>query len=87
MSLLQEGGQGQELVTAPLTDQTILPGITRDSVLQLARSWDQFEVSERHMTLRELAQVRSTVTNSACHEKYRMAGRIANSARSHLHEI
>lgn len=52
----KEGGQGQELVTAPLTDQTILPGITRDSVLQLARSWDQFEVSERHMTLRELAQ-------------------------------
>ena len=53
---LQGGNQGQELVTAPL-DGTILPGITRDSILQLTRSWGEFEVSERYMSLRELEQV------------------------------
>ncbi|KAK9792481.1 hypothetical protein WJX73_005014 [Symbiochloris irregularis] len=49
------GGQGQELVTPPL-DGTVLPGITRDSILQLARSWGEFQVSERYMTLLELDQ-------------------------------
>lgn len=53
----QGGGQGQELVTPPL-DGTVLPGITRDSILQLARSWGEFQVSERYMTLLELDQVK-----------------------------
>lgn len=35
----------KELVTAPL-DGTILPGVTRDSILSLAREWKEFEVSE-----------------------------------------
>jgi branched-chain amino acid aminotransferase len=35
----------KELVTAPL-DGTILPGVTRDSILSLARDWKEFEVSE-----------------------------------------
>lgn len=34
--LLGDGAGGAELVTPPL-DGTILPGITRDSLLQLAR--------------------------------------------------
>lgn len=42
------------LITSPLTG-TILPGITRDSVLQLARRWDM-PVEERRITIDEVAQ-------------------------------
>jgi len=40
-----ENGE-KELVTPPL-DGTILPGITRDSILNLAKSLGEFKVSER----------------------------------------
>jgi branched-chain amino acid aminotransferase len=43
---------GDELITPPL-DGTILAGVTRDSVLQVARSWGM-PVSERRMTIDEL---------------------------------
>jgi branched-chain amino acid aminotransferase len=43
---------GDELVTAPL-DGTILAGITRESVLELARSWG-IKVSERPYTIDEV---------------------------------
>ena len=43
----------RELLTAPL-DGTILPGVTRDSILQLTRGWKEFEVSERKYTLGEM---------------------------------
>lgn len=42
-----------ELVTAPL-DGTILPGVTRDSILQLARKWGEFDVVERPYNLKEV---------------------------------
>lgn len=45
----------RELVTPPL-DGTILPGVTRDSILQLARSWDSFRVSERKIQMSEFVQ-------------------------------
>ncbi|MDR1299846.1 MAG: aminotransferase class IV, partial [Oscillospiraceae bacterium] len=38
-----------EAVTAPLAG-TILPGVTRDSVIQLLKSWD-IAVSERRLTM------------------------------------
>jgi branched-chain amino acid aminotransferase len=44
-----------ELITAPL-DGTILPGVTRDAMLSLAREWGEFKVSERTFTMTELAQ-------------------------------
>jgi len=44
-----------ELVTPPL-DGTILPGVTRQSILELARQWNEFKVSERTLTMPELAQ-------------------------------
>ena len=44
-----------ELVTPPL-DGTILPGVTRDSILELARSWGDFGVSERLFTISELTR-------------------------------
>jgi len=60
--------QGEdELITAPL-DGTILPGVTRDSLLTLAREWGEFKVSEKRFTIDQLTQ--------AIHEKrvYEMFG-------------
>lgn len=46
-------GGRPELVTAPL-DGTILPGVTRQCILDLARSWDEFNVVERFPTMGEI---------------------------------
>ena len=54
--LLQADGKSRELVTPPL-DGTILPGVTRDSILQLCKSWGEFMVSERQLTIKEIKQV------------------------------
>ncbi len=43
---------GDELITPPLRG-TILPGVTRDSVLQIARSWG-LNVSERPLSMDEI---------------------------------
>ncbi|EIE23563.1 branched-chain amino acid aminotransferase II [Coccomyxa subellipsoidea C-169] len=48
-------GSGLELTTPPL-DGTILPGVTRDSILALARAWNDIEVAERYLTIREIKQ-------------------------------
>lgn len=46
--------QGEtELVTPPL-DGSILPGVTRDSILALTRQWGEFKVSERKVTMQDL---------------------------------
>jgi branched-chain amino acid aminotransferase len=45
----------RELITPPL-DGTILPGVTRDSILSLARKWGEFKVTEGNFTLTEVAQ-------------------------------
>jgi len=52
--LLNEAGE-KELVTAPL-DGVILPGVTRDSILHLTRSWNEFKVSERPMRMEEVTR-------------------------------
>lgn len=39
---VNEDGE-RELITAPL-DGTILPGVTRQSILELARDWGEFKV-------------------------------------------
>lgn len=44
----------KELVTAPLEDGLILPGVTRQSLLDLARTWGEFAVTERTMGMKEL---------------------------------
>ncbi|XP_028388500.2 branched-chain-amino-acid aminotransferase, cytosolic isoform X1 [Phyllostomus discolor] len=49
---INEDGE-EELATPPL-DGIILPGVTRQSVLDLARKWDEFKVSERHLTMGDL---------------------------------
>ena len=43
---------GDELITAPLLG-SILPGVTRDSVIQLAKSWG-VKVSERRLSMDEV---------------------------------
>ena len=42
-----------ELITPPL-DGTILPGVTRNSILQLCRDMNRFKVSERPFKIQEL---------------------------------
>lgn len=49
-----------ELITPPL-DGTILPGVTRDSILTLTRELNQFKVSTKPFKIQELMR--------ACKEK------------------
>ena len=56
VGMLQEDGSGRQLITPPL-DGTILPGVTRDSVLQLARQWRDCEVSEAPVSVGTLRKV------------------------------
>ncbi|XP_030636458.1 branched-chain-amino-acid aminotransferase, cytosolic [Chanos chanos] len=49
---INENGE-DELATPPL-DGIILPGITRQSILDLTRKWGEFKVSERYLTMAEL---------------------------------
>jgi len=65
--LKNKDGDGMELVTAPLTRGDILAGVTRDSILELARGWlnnngpghgriRNMTVSERWLTMNEIVQ-------------------------------
>ena len=45
-----------ELVTAPLRRGDILPGVTCDSILYLTKQWGDFDVSERCVTMPEIAE-------------------------------
>ena len=47
-------GNKMKLVTPPLGDGLILPGIVRDSILTLARTWSDVEVEERRFTMKEV---------------------------------
>lgn len=44
----------RELVTPPLTRGDILPGVTRQSILEWTETWGEFEVNERTVTLPEI---------------------------------
>lgn len=54
--LLNKETNRPELVTAPLTRGDILPGVTRASILELARSWGDFDVTERFVTMGEIQE-------------------------------
>lgn len=49
---------GVELCTAPLSKGDILPGVTRRSILELARGMGDVEVSEREVSMSELLAAR-----------------------------
>lgn len=55
--LINEKGE-KELVTPDL-DGTILPGVTRDSILTLAREWNEFTVSERSISMKEIISAKN----------------------------
>lgn len=46
----------KELITATLEDGLILPGVTRDSILELARKCPELKVTEGHWTMPELIE-------------------------------
>nr|CAD2170106.1 unnamed protein product [Meloidogyne enterolobii] len=50
---INEEGE-KELITPPLDDGLILPGIVRESVLTLVREWDEFKVSESYPTIAQM---------------------------------
>ena len=51
-------GEGEkELVTAPLTRGDILPGVTRRSILELARSWGICKVSEKYLKMPDIVKM------------------------------
>ncbi|XP_068572861.1 branched-chain-amino-acid aminotransferase, cytosolic isoform X2 [Cebidichthys violaceus] len=49
---INEDGE-EELATPPL-DGIILPGVTRQSILELTRKWGEFKVTERYLTMSQL---------------------------------
>lgn len=49
---INEDGE-KELITCPL-DGTILPGVTRKSILELTRHWDEFKVTEKKFKIQDL---------------------------------
>ena len=54
---MNEEGE-KELITAPL-DGTILPGVTRDSILKITRDMGEFKVSEKTYTMTDLTKALS----------------------------
>jgi branched-chain amino acid aminotransferase len=46
----------KELITAPLDDGLVLPGVTRESILELARNDGELKVSEARWTMDELLE-------------------------------
>ena len=55
---------GDELITPPLTG-SILPGVTRDSVIQLAKHW-KINVSERPLSMDEILDAHADGTLKDC---------------------
>ncbi|XP_026674867.1 branched-chain-amino-acid aminotransferase, cytosolic isoform X2 [Ceratina calcarata] len=58
MFCINDDGE-KELITPPLTSSLILPGVTRDSILGLAREWNQFKVTERKFCMSEVCHLLS----------------------------
>ncbi|VDD91852.1 unnamed protein product [Enterobius vermicularis] len=57
-----------ELVTPPLSEGLILPGVTRESILHLAREWkDDIKVTEKYVGMREF---REAVKNKRVYEMF-----------------
>eukprot|EP00542_Grammatophora_oceanica_P022296 CAMPEP_0194042572 /NCGR_PEP_ID=MMETSP0009_2-20130614/14332_1 /TAXON_ID=210454 /ORGANISM="Grammatophora oceanica, Strain CCMP 410" /LENGTH=395 /DNA_ID=CAMNT_0038686465 /DNA_START=216 /DNA_END=1400 /DNA_ORIENTATION=+ len=56
VALINKETGRKELVTAPLDRGDILPGVTRASILELSRMWNEFDVSERSLTMPEVVE-------------------------------
>lgn len=53
--ILNDKGE-KELITPPLNG-IILPGVVRKSLLELAREWNEFKVTERSITMKEIIKL------------------------------
>jgi len=47
----------EKVLATPALNGLILPGITRQSILELTRDWDEFRVEERIFTMDELIEL------------------------------
>ncbi|CDQ83932.1 unnamed protein product [Oncorhynchus mykiss] len=54
MFLFWNNEKGEEELATPPLDGIILPGITRQSILELTRKWGEFKVCERYLTMADL---------------------------------
>ncbi len=57
--LLEKDDGKRELVTPPLIRGDILPGVTRQSILELTKTWREFDVVERSITMPEIQEMAS----------------------------
>lgn len=55
---INEQGE-RELITPPLDTGMILPGVTRKSILEIARSWNKFKVTEKRFTMTQVVKALS----------------------------
>ncbi|XP_060853369.1 branched-chain-amino-acid aminotransferase, cytosolic [Rhopalosiphum padi] len=55
--ILYKNQNGEKVLATPPLNGMILPGITRQSVLDLAKEWDEFRVEERNFTMDELIEL------------------------------
>ena len=55
-AFFQHSDGRKELVTPTLESGLILPGVTRRSILELTESWNEFEISERKLTIHEVLE-------------------------------
>eukprot|EP00825_Cyclidium_porcatum_P014061 TRINITY_DN1749_c0_g1_i7.p1 TRINITY_DN1749_c0_g1~~TRINITY_DN1749_c0_g1_i7.p1 ORF type:complete len:337 (-),score=55.50 TRINITY_DN1749_c0_g1_i7:349-1359(-) len=46
----------KELITSYLDEGMILPGVTRDSILQITRSWNEFKVTETKIMMNDIIE-------------------------------
>lgn len=61
----------KELITPPLNG-LILPGITRDSILALARQWGQFKVTEGTFNMPRVCELLNQGRVSICLSKLKI---------------
>ena len=53
--LVKKGKDGKKLlITPPLDQGLILPGVTRDSIIAMAKDWDDVQVVERTIDMKEI---------------------------------
>ncbi|XP_043259496.1 branched-chain-amino-acid aminotransferase, cytosolic isoform X1 [Colletes gigas] len=58
MICINDDGE-KELITPSLSNGLILPGVTRNSILAIAREWNEFKVTERTFCMNEVCQLLS----------------------------
>ncbi|KAI8900505.1 aminotransferase [Globomyces pollinis-pini] len=54
--MLWKNENGEKELRTPPLDGTILPGVTRDSILSLTKEWNEFKVVEKPITVDEITQ-------------------------------